>query len=171
MAAHSALAAILEGIVGHCVTRDVRSALVIFEQVEGLGRSVGIVTAGTGSSPPALDDAVFVRLQLSLNVKIVQVIVPIPEVGNTIFALACYEGRIMALETQGELLFSECARISFRIVGGEKQLGLWCSMGSVAIGAVSVRDSGVVLIVKLSEDLMALPAQRGLVAQEQGTEF
>ena len=129
------------------------------------------MAAGARPGLSALDDTVFVRFQCALDVKVVQVLVPIPEVGNTIFALACYEGRIVALETQGELLFSECARISFRIVGGEKQLGLWCSMSSVAIGAVSVRDSGVVLIVILSEDLVALSAQRGLVAQEQWAIF
>jgi hypothetical protein len=36
VAAHSALAAILEGIIGHSVAQD-GSALVIPEQVEGLG--------------------------------------------------------------------------------------------------------------------------------------
>jgi hypothetical protein len=170
MATHSALAAVLEGIIGHGVALD-GGALVIPEQVKGLGWSMGIVAAGAGPRFPALDDAVFIRFHCPLDVKVVQVLVPIPEVGNTIFALTCNEGWVVALETQGELLRSEWARVSFHVVGGEKQLGLGGRVGSMTIGAIPICDGRMLQIVVLSEDLVALPAQRRLIAQEQGTVF
>lgn len=63
-----------------------------------------------------------------------------PEVGNIILALACYERRVVALEAQGELLRLECARISLGAVGGDEQLGLRGGVGPMAIGALSVCD-------------------------------
>ncbi len=98
-----------------------------------------------------------------------QVSVPIPEVGDTIRPLACYKRQVVALEAQGELLRSEFARMSLGGVGGEEQFGLWGGMGSVAICALAVRDSRMLYLVVLSENLVAFPAQPWLVAQEQGT--
>ena len=103
--------------------------------------------------------------------EIVQVLVPVPEVGDIILTLARYERGVMALEAQGELLRRECTRVSFRVVGGHEQLGLGGRVGSVAIGTLAFCNGRMDLIVELSVDLVAFPAQRGLVAQEKGTVF
>jgi len=104
-------------------------------------------------------------------VKVVKVSISIPKVGDIILTLACYEGRVVALETKGELVRRECARISFHTIGSEEQFSLGSGVGAMAIGAVTIRDGRVDMIVVLTKDLVAFAAQCGLVAQEQGTVF
>ena len=103
--------------------------------------------------------------------EVVQIFVPMPEIGDTVLPLTCDERRIVALEAKSELFSCKSARVSFRVVGGNEQFGVGSVVGNVAIGAFSVRDGCVVLVVELPEHLMALSAEGGLVAQEERAVF
>src|SRR5512145_1343975 len=100
----------------------------------GLGGAVGVVASGAGAGLGALDDAVLVRHKVSLNVKVVEVPVAVPEVGG-LWGLAGDEARVMALEAEGEFVRGELPRVPFGPVRLDQELDIFGGVGKVAVGA------------------------------------